>query len=144
MQHQARDHNSSGLPSSDSSSLAREERDLRLQECRGLGAIARMTAWKCASDQARLDMVWTVWRGQSQSMLLSMACPSLTDTPVMDDGFRVPIVAASAIRRTAKQTSTWAVMPSYRYMAPQRHADAGAVLMKRTSRYKKLSVRQSD
>jgi hypothetical protein len=89
-------------------------------------------------------MVWTAWRRPSLLMLLNMAYPSLTDTPVMDDGFRVPIVAASAIRRTAKQTSTWAVMPSYQYRAPQRHADAGAVLMKRTSRYKKLNECQSD
>ena len=118
MQRLAQDHNSSGLPSSSLSSLAREERGSHVLEDQDLDVLARTTAWECASDQAQLGMALTVWRRPSQSMPLSMACQSLTDTPAMDDGFRVPIVVASAIQRNAKQLSTCASVPVCRYMAP--------------------------
>jgi hypothetical protein len=40
-----------------------------------------------------------------------MAYPLLTDTPAMDDGFRVPIVVASTIQHIATQPSTWEMVP---------------------------------
>jgi hypothetical protein len=60
-------------------------------------------------------MALTAWRRPSQSMPLNMAYQLLMDTPAMDVGFRVQIVAASAIQHTAKQLPTWALVPVYRY-----------------------------
>jgi hypothetical protein len=70
-----------------------------------------MIALACAIDQAQPGMELTAWRRLSQSKLLNMAYPLLTDTPAMDDGFRVPIVVASTIQHIATQPSTWEMVP---------------------------------
>jgi hypothetical protein len=77
-----------------------------------------MTASVCVLDQAQPDMALMASRRSSQSKLPKMAYQLLTDTPVMDDGFRVPIVVASTIQHIATQPSTWAIVPSYQDMAP--------------------------
>lgn len=71
----------------------------------------------CAFAQAQSDMELTAWRRPSQSKLPNMAYQLPTDKPAMDDGFRVPIVVASTIQHIATQPSTWAMVPSYQYMA---------------------------
>jgi hypothetical protein len=62
--------------------------------------------------------------------------------PSLSKPLNTAIAAASTIRHTVEQSLTWATAPLCQCMAPLRHADADAVSMKPTFRYKKLKEHQ--
>jgi hypothetical protein len=142
MEHRLQDHSLSGSPGSFAPSLGKDVRDQQTRADQGRGGLVRTIALLSAYAQIRHDMALMALRKPSLSKPLNMACPMPTDTPEKDGDFHAPIAAVSAIRHTAEQSLTWATAPLCQCMAPLRHADADAVSMKPTFRYKKLKEHQ--